>query len=355
MCAALAAAVSAPLLTATAAHADRDVAVSMGLEGMGGLQIQMSQGQPTNCTRDEQYGIAVINPDQAKLQFRMVAKNGGSCAVDDSVNTWHLEMPGGSGNVIVKGWSGVYPYHANCGGGWTGPYECVWGYQESTIRRRADGLPASAHPCTIVGTAGDDTLRGTSGDDVICGRGGDDVIDGRGGDDIIRGGPGRDRLAGGAGDDSISGGPGRDVVVKDGHDSVVQGAGDEDVAKQLVGDHRETGTLWFHDMEGQAVTTSQGQPSNCTKEEQYDTFTPQDANDFHTYGATIKSDGWCGVQPSHNVWNLTMPGGTGRVEMNDKGWNAPYQMRCLKDGWKNYTCTETSLGSMRYRVDVKPA
>jgi Ca2+-binding RTX toxin-like protein len=283
----------------------------------------------------------------------MVAKSGGSCVMD-STNTWHLEMPGGSGNVLVKGWTGVFPYHAHCGADWTGPYECVWGPRVSTIRRRADGLPASAHACTIVGTAGDDTLRGTSGDDVICGRGGDDRIDGRGGDDILRGGPGADRLAGGSGDDSLDGGPGPDVIVRDGHDAYDRARGDEDTTK-LVGDHRETGTLWFQDMEGREVKTSQGQPTNCTKDEQYDSFTPGDSNDFHTYGATIKSDGWCAVQPSHNAWQLTMPGGTGKVEMNDKGWDAPYQMRCLKDGWSGYTCTETYQGSGRYKVVIKPA
>ncbi len=47
-------------------------------------------------------------------------------------------------------------------------------------------------PCTIRGTAGDDTLTGTPGNDVVCGFQGDDVLQGRGGNDLLVGGPGTD-------------------------------------------------------------------------------------------------------------------------------------------------------------------
>ena len=42
---------------------------------------------------------------------------------------------------------------------------------------------ATARPCTIVGTAGDDFLVGTTVNDVICGLGGNDGIKGLAGDD----------------------------------------------------------------------------------------------------------------------------------------------------------------------------
>jgi cytochrome c len=67
-------------------------------------------------------------------------------------------------------------------------------------------------PCTIEGTAGDDTLPGTEGADVICGLGGNDVVDGAGGDDLLRGGEGDDVLRGGAGVDECVGGPGTDTA-----------------------------------------------------------------------------------------------------------------------------------------------
>ena len=88
--------------------------------------------------------------------------------------------------------------------------------------------PASAAPCTIVGTAGSDRLVGTDGDDVICGRGGDDIIYGLAGDDVLRGGTGDDVLRGGTGDDTLRGGPGDDTLRGGpGDDTLNGGPGDD--------------------------------------------------------------------------------------------------------------------------------
>lgn len=50
-------------------------------------------------------------------------------------------------------------------------------------------------PCTITGTAGDDTLTGTPGPDVVCGLGGDDRLQGQAGDDALIGGAGADAVS----------------------------------------------------------------------------------------------------------------------------------------------------------------
>jgi Tol biopolymer transport system component len=79
-------------------------------------------------------------------------------------------------------------------------------------------------PCTVLGTAGNDSLVGTRARDVICGLGGRDVIRGRGGDDVLYGASGNDILNGGAGLDLLFGGSGSDVLVaKDGEEDGLNG------------------------------------------------------------------------------------------------------------------------------------
>jgi hypothetical protein len=354
MCAALLAATGAALALSVGAQAQDEPAPGTGDyqvkrwvvigDHAQGLTVTTSQGARSNCTKDESYGTTTLTKDRMIMPLTATIKNTEGCFFEFSENSWRLTFSNGArGEILLERDGG---YRLSCIGDWVDA-RC------KTVKDRVLEDPivitldsGAAPKCTIRGTAGDDVLRGTSGDDVVCGRGGDDRLIGGAGDDVLLGGPGRDHLDGGAGDD---------VLVEDGRDTDVRRSGDDDTTKPLRGDHRETGTLWFEGMEGRAVTTSQGQPSNCTKDEQYDTFTPKGDNDSHSYGATVKTDGWCSVQPSHNAWNLSMPdGGTGRVEMNDKGWDAPYQMRCLKDGWKGYTCTETYRGSGRYQVVIKP-
>jgi hypothetical protein len=64
-------------------------------------------------------------------------------------------------------------------------------------------------------------------------------------------------------------------------------------------------------------------------------------------------DGWCSVQPSHNAWKLPN-GGSRQVEINDKGWEAPYQMHCLSGWTGQYECVQTSTGGSRVSVTIRP-
>ena len=96
--------------------------------------------------------------------------------------------------------------------------------------------PASAAPCTIVGTAGPDRLVGTGGDDVICGLGGDDIIYGLAGDDVLRGGSGEDVLRGGTGDDVLRGGTGDDMLRGGAGNDVLRGGTGDDVLRGGSGD-----------------------------------------------------------------------------------------------------------------------
>ena len=88
-----------------------------------------------------------------------------------------------------------------------------------------------AAPCTITGTARDDTLVGTAGNDVICGLGGNDIIRGGNGNDTIRGGDGNDNISGGNGNDSVTGDAGNDTVdAGPGNDSLSGGTGNDSLA-----------------------------------------------------------------------------------------------------------------------------
>jgi Ca2+-binding RTX toxin-like protein len=216
------------------------------------------------------------------------------------------------------------------------------------------GPAAAARPCTITGTPGPDRITGTPHGDVICGLGGNDQIRGGGGNDVLRGGAGRDEIAGGPGRDRLDGGPGADVLVAEGDDAVERGAGDEDTTKRL-GDYVVASRLHFENMNGQSVTASQGSPSNCTRNESSGTWTVDGDADSHEFSLIVKGDGWCAVQPSHNAWKVTLPnGGSGQVEINDKGWEAPYQLRCL-GGWTGpYQCVEVKGSGSTYTVTIKP-
>jgi RTX calcium-binding nonapeptide repeat (4 copies) len=205
----------------------------------------------------------------------------------------------------------------------------------------------TAAPCTITGTAGDDVLHGTPRRDVICGRGGDDVIRGGGGDDVIRGGAGNDVITGGAGDDRIDGGPGRDTVADDGDDRIERGAGDR---VQLVGDYAVTDKAVFANMEGDNVTTSQGSPTACTMDEQYDTFRVPNDNYTRSYGLTVRNHDGCAVRHSINTWVVTINGAyAGMIKMAVHyagGLPTTYYLYCEQDaGWKNlWRCQDQMNG-----------
>ena len=103
--------------------------------------------------------------------------------------------------------------------------------------------PASAAgypPCTITGTAANETLNGTEGNDVICTGGGNDTVNALGGDDIIIvTAPGVDTINAGSGNDTIDVSLGTDSTIDAGTgDDIVYGsAGDDEIT---TGDGSDT-------------------------------------------------------------------------------------------------------------------
>jgi len=89
----------------------------------------------------------------------------------------------------------------------------------------------------ISGGEGNDLLLGGTGNDTIAGGAGDDTISGGEGADILSGGSGNDTIDGGSGNDGIEAGDGNDTVVDGpGNDLVCAGAGDDTVVASADGD-----------------------------------------------------------------------------------------------------------------------
>lgn len=79
-------------------------------------------------------------------------------------------------------------------------------------------------PCTLIGTARNDSISGTDWGETICsgrgadrvrGRGGPDLLKAGGGPDHVRAGSGHDVVRGGRGSDTVRAGRGRDICVID--------------------------------------------------------------------------------------------------------------------------------------------
>src|SRR5947207_2720061 len=78
---------------------------------------------------------------------------------------------------------------------------------------------------------GNDTIIGGAGDDDLSGEGGDDSIVGGGGDDFIWGDEGNDTIDGGKGNDEIYADDGNDSIEGgEGDDSIYAGRGDDEVS-----------------------------------------------------------------------------------------------------------------------------
>lgn len=88
---------------------------------------------------------------------------------------------------------------------------------------------------SINGTAEVDVLRGTAAGDVFTGLGANDNLSGKGGNDELYGGDGDDVISGGSGNDIMNGGDGNDLIlVEEAGDSVVGGAGTDEVRTTLT-------------------------------------------------------------------------------------------------------------------------
>lgn len=119
-------------------------------------------------------------------------------------------------------------YWIRVDGWWAG-----YGNPQGTVVINSQAVP----PCTITGTAGNDTLNGTTGADVICGLGGNDTINGGNGADTISGGSGDDTVDGGNSDDTVYGDYGNDVMGGgNGADTLLGGPGnDTNYGETLLG------------------------------------------------------------------------------------------------------------------------
>jgi len=92
-----------------------------------------------------------------------------------------------------------------------------------------DVMDAGGGDDILHGDEGNDTLFGGAGADVASGGVGDDLLYGGTGDDSLSGGDGNDLISGGAGNDVLTGGSGSDTFVGGIGDTIIGGAGDNDV------------------------------------------------------------------------------------------------------------------------------
>jgi Ca2+-binding RTX toxin-like protein len=103
-------------------------------------------------------------------------------------------------------------------------------------------VPDPNAPCTINGTAANNTITGTPGNDVICAGAGNDSISGLGGHDVIRTGPGAD---------STDGGPGNDYILGEaGNDTGLGGAAGDDTILGGTGNDKLIGEAGVDDLQG---------------------------------------------------------------------------------------------------------
>jgi hypothetical protein len=82
-------------------------------------------------------------------------------------------------------------------------------------------------------------------------------------------------------------------------------------------------------MDGRAVTASRGELTRCTRDQDYGSFTVSGDMVAHDFGFTADAARSCWYQPGRQTWELSMPGGSGRVEMNGPIDPRP---RCRPDG-----------------------
>ena len=111
----------------------------------------------------------------------------------------------------------------------------------------AEPLSRAQLPCTLIGTAGEDTFAGTAGTDLMCGLAGRDTLGGGDGDDRVDGAEGDDRLGGDPGVDVVAGGPGADLLSGGSGADRLEGAagndrlgGDEGIDTLLAGSGHDT-------------------------------------------------------------------------------------------------------------------
>ena len=72
-------------------------------------------------------------------------------------------------------------------------------------------------------------------------------------------------------------------------------------------DSVESATVIYGVSTGTEVMTVQGSESNCTRDENYGTFTTTASADEQTISMTAKNGGSCALERSYNVWRISLP------------------------------------------------
>lgn len=144
-------------------------------------------------------------------------------------------IDGAAGNDVVAGDEGNDTVIAGAGddtaSGGTGN-DFVYGGTGNDIASGGAGNDAvygGAGNDSLTGDDGDDLLDGDTGNDSMQGGTGNDSLYGGAGNDTLEGGSGNDLLSGGSGNDLLVGGSGSDTFVGGMGDTIVGGAGDNDV------------------------------------------------------------------------------------------------------------------------------
>ena len=101
-------------------------------------------------------------------------------------------------------------------------------FDDTLIGFDNQGLVGDVYTNIFYGGAGNDYMDAGAGNDILNGDEGNDTVIGGGGDDSVSGGEGNDSLYGGTGNDSADGGTGNDLVdMGDGNDIATAGEGND--------------------------------------------------------------------------------------------------------------------------------
>jgi hypothetical protein len=138
--------------TTTPAGADtrKDVVAFWGLPP--GISVKTSQGQPTNCTRDEHYPSFKTTGGRQLERLYATVKDGGSCFFEASKNVWDVKLGDHASGQIWLGQdaAGQY-YHAECYGTWKGA-RCVYPwYWTPPANQTLEILPLPCNSAVSVG------------------------------------------------------------------------------------------------------------------------------------------------------------------------------------------------------------
>lgn len=91
-------------LASSPAYADNVVQFTLNIQNLTpGSVVKLSQGAPSNCTRDEKYGdYTATASGTVGVYIQATIRTSGSCFFEASYNTWKVTLPnGGSGDILL--------------------------------------------------------------------------------------------------------------------------------------------------------------------------------------------------------------------------------------------------------------